>query len=120
MCQFPGCESEHRLHAHHIVHWANGGPTELGNLISACSFHHHKLHEGGWNIIVTDDGFGVDPAIEPLLSELEQFEIDAALADFDCNEPLADRFEAVEREVQQAYVDRNQPALDDYIAALPD
>lgn len=63
MCQFPGCESEHRLHAHHIIHWAKGGPTELANLISVCDFHHHKLHEGGWNIEVTDRGFVfVDPA----------------------------------------------------------
>ena len=62
MCQFPGCESEHRLHAHHIIHWAKGGPTELANLISVCDFHHHKLHEGGWNINVTDQGFlFIDP-----------------------------------------------------------
>ncbi len=62
-CQFPGCESDHRLHAHHIVHWANGGPTELWNLISVCDFHHHQLHEGGWNITTTTDGFTfIDPA----------------------------------------------------------
>ena len=57
MCQFPGCESEHRLHAHHIIHWADGGPTELGNLISLCHFHHHSVHEGGWNITVTNHGW---------------------------------------------------------------
>ena len=27
MCQFPGCEAEQRLHAHHVVHWAQGGAT---------------------------------------------------------------------------------------------
>ena len=57
MCQFPGCESEHRLHAHHVVHWAKGGPTELWNLILVCGFHHHQVHEGGWNIESTDAGF---------------------------------------------------------------
>lgn len=63
MCQFPGCESEHRLHAHHIIHWANGGPTELENLISLCHFHHHSVHEGGWNIVTTDHGWAFyDPA----------------------------------------------------------
>lgn len=63
MCQYPGCESEHRLHAHHIVHWAKGGPTELWNLISVCGFHHHQVHEGGWNVEVAADGFVfVDPA----------------------------------------------------------
>lgn len=69
-------------------------------------------------IVVTDDGFAVDPSIEPLLAELQQFEVDAALADHDCNAPLAERFETVEREVQQAYVDRNRDALDDYLADL--
>lgn len=63
MCQFPGCESEHRLHAHHVIHWANGGPTELGNLILLCHFHHHSVHEGGWNITGTGDGWQfTDPA----------------------------------------------------------
>ena len=57
MCQFPGCESEHRLHAHHIIHWANSGPTELDNLISLCHFHHHSVHEGGWNITTTTSGW---------------------------------------------------------------
>jgi len=32
------------------VHWTNGGLTELHNLILLCSFHHHVVHEGGWNI----------------------------------------------------------------------
>ncbi|NOX31567.1 MAG: HNH endonuclease [Actinobacteria bacterium] len=48
-CQFPGCCSKRRLHAHHVIHWARGGPTKLDNLILVCSFHHHLLHEGGWS-----------------------------------------------------------------------
>jgi len=52
-CQFPGCDTSRRLHAHHVVHWINGGPTELENLILLCSFHHHTVHEGGWNITTT-------------------------------------------------------------------
>lgn len=56
MCRFPGCESTRRLHAHHIIHWANGGETELGNLILLCHHHHHSVHEGGWNITTTVDG----------------------------------------------------------------
>jgi len=52
-CQFPGCDTTRRLHAHHVVHWVNGGPTELENLILLCSFHHHTVHEGGWNITTT-------------------------------------------------------------------
>lgn len=57
MCQHPGCESTSRLHAHHVIHWANGGPTELENLISLCHFHHHTIHEGGWTIIASADGW---------------------------------------------------------------
>lgn len=57
MCQYPGCESEHRLHAHHVIHWSKGGPTELWNLVSLCHFHHHSVHEGGWNITATINGW---------------------------------------------------------------
>jgi hypothetical protein len=28
----------------------DGGSTELDNLVSLCHFHHHSVHEGGWNI----------------------------------------------------------------------
>lgn len=56
MCQFPGCEATRRLHAHHIIHWANGGLTELDNLILLCHHHHHSVHEGGWNIRRTEAG----------------------------------------------------------------
>ncbi len=32
--------------AHHIVHWAHGGPTNLANLILICWRHHRNEHEG--------------------------------------------------------------------------
>ncbi len=47
-CQFPTCETTRRLHAHHITHWADHGPTDLDNLLLLCSYHHHLVHEGGW------------------------------------------------------------------------
>jgi len=56
MCQFHGCGATSQLHAHHIIYWTNGGPTTLDNLILLCHFHHHQVHEGGWNIRTTDDG----------------------------------------------------------------
>ena len=31
-CQFPGCSSRH-CDAHHVVHWADGGETQLANLV---------------------------------------------------------------------------------------
>ncbi len=49
-CRFPGCASSRRLHAHHIIHWLDHGPTEIDNLLLLCSFHHHLIHEGGWTL----------------------------------------------------------------------
>ena len=34
-------------HAHHIIHWANLGPTDLDNLVLLCPSCHHLVHEGG-------------------------------------------------------------------------
>lgn len=49
-CCFPGCDCRRHLQAHHIRHWADGGPTKLSNLLYLCSFHHRLLHEGGYSI----------------------------------------------------------------------
>jgi hypothetical protein len=38
------------VHGHHIQHWADGGPTDLKNLILLCDYHHRFLHEHGWGI----------------------------------------------------------------------
>jgi hypothetical protein len=51
MCAVPGCGSTRGLHAHHIEHWENGGPTELHNLVLLCPFHHRPHHRGIINII---------------------------------------------------------------------
>lgn len=50
VCRFPGCERVKWLVAHHIVHWADGGPTDLANLARLCVAHHCLIHEGGWRI----------------------------------------------------------------------
>src|SRR5919106_3349291 len=47
-CRFPRCERERGLHAHHLVHWADGGGTNLDNLVLLCHAHHRLIHEGGW------------------------------------------------------------------------
>jgi hypothetical protein len=54
-CRFPGCESR-RVDLHHIVYWANGGRTDLGNLISLCKYHHMLVHERGYLIAAARDG----------------------------------------------------------------
>jgi len=63
-CRFPGCPHSRYTEGHHIQHWANGGETKLGNLITLCHHHHHLVHEGGYRIEVTDDGVFrfLDPA----------------------------------------------------------
>ncbi len=49
-CRFPGCENHRFVDAHHIDHWARGGPTNLDNLVLLCRRHHRLLHEGGYAI----------------------------------------------------------------------
>ncbi|MGH2788280.1 MAG: HNH endonuclease [Actinomycetota bacterium] len=39
-CTFPGCGARAFLHAHHMWHWEDGGPTDLNNLVLVCHFHH--------------------------------------------------------------------------------
>ena len=51
-CRFPGCDRARHVHAHHIRHWADGGETALGNLVTLCSFHHRQVHEGGYGVRV--------------------------------------------------------------------
>ncbi len=50
-CAFPGCT---RLpiacDAHHIVHWAEGGPTSLDNLVLLCRKHHTITHQTPWQV----------------------------------------------------------------------
>jgi hypothetical protein len=48
-CQFPGCTAR-RCDAHHLVHWADGGATSLGNLVLLCRRHHRAVHEGGFAV----------------------------------------------------------------------
>ena len=55
-CQFPGCGRVERVHAHHRRHWADGGLTDLPNLILLCGYHHRFLHEHGWTIEDSPDG----------------------------------------------------------------
>jgi 5-methylcytosine-specific restriction endonuclease McrA len=55
-CRFPGCESR-RVDLHHIVHWINGGRTDLENLISLCPCHHKLVHDRGY-LIAAQPGRG--------------------------------------------------------------
>lgn len=54
-CVVPGCGATRGLHAHHIQHWEDGGPTELWNLVLVCPHHHREHHRGGITITGTAD-----------------------------------------------------------------
>jgi hypothetical protein len=49
-CRFPGCQRTRWTHGHHLVHWIDGGPTDLSNLATLCGRHHHLVHESGWTL----------------------------------------------------------------------
>jgi len=52
-CAFPGCRRKPiACDAHHIVAWADGGPTSLGNLVMLCRKHHTLMHETPWQVRV--------------------------------------------------------------------
>jgi len=55
-CTFPGCGTRSFTHAHHVVWWERGGPTDLENLVLVCSFHHRLVHEYGWHLRRLPDG----------------------------------------------------------------
>ena len=60
-CAVPGCGATRGLHAHHIRHWEDGGPTELANLALVCPYHHRSHHRG--EITITG------PATEPEVTD---------------------------------------------------
>ena len=44
-CSFPGCTTPaHWCDAHHLVHWADGGTSDLTNLALLCGRHHSVVH----------------------------------------------------------------------------
>lgn len=71
-CAHPGCANTKKLHAHHVIPWLVGGPTDLDNLIILCERHHVALHEHVYRIrklgngrfrFETPDGVDLENAI---------------------------------------------------------
>jgi hypothetical protein len=55
-CTFPDCDRPPRWCAgHHLLHWAQGGPTDLDNLTLLCGEHHRLVHEGDWEVRLGPD-----------------------------------------------------------------
>ena len=57
-CRFPGCEQPPSVcQVHHLIPWAQGGATTLGNLALFCRFHHIiVIHRWGWKITCHPNG----------------------------------------------------------------
>jgi hypothetical protein len=56
-CVWPRCDRAATwTAAHHVVHWANGGATDLSNLVLLCRRHHWMVHEGGWELTRSKNG----------------------------------------------------------------
>ena len=53
-CRFPGCTRRRKLHAHHVVYWSLGGPTDLA-LVLICSRHHTLIHAQGFQLELHPD-----------------------------------------------------------------
>jgi hypothetical protein len=44
-CSYPRCSKPAGwTDAHHLIHWIDGGPTDLANAALLCSYHHHIVH----------------------------------------------------------------------------
>ncbi|AVP68057.1 HNH endonuclease signature motif containing protein [Prescottella equi] len=55
-CAFPGCGAPPaHCEGHHIKHWADGGPTDLDNLVLLCRYHHTLLHHSHWEVHIGPD-----------------------------------------------------------------
>ncbi|MFN2506726.1 MAG: DUF222 domain-containing protein, partial [Acidimicrobiales bacterium] len=80
-CRYPSCERRRWGHAHHVRHWADGGPTDLDNLLWLCPTHHRLVHERGWSItgnpggqvtFVRPDGRPLATGPPPLAAEVRR------------------------------------------------
>jgi len=72
-----------KLHAHHVLRWPLGGPTDLANLVLVCGRHHTLLHTQGFQltlhpdrtiIVTTADGAAVPHHPELPWGEAEQLD----------------------------------------------
>lgn len=53
------CGSTVGLHAHHLIHWEHGGPTELWNLVLLCPHCHRSHHRGLIRVVGPADSLEV-------------------------------------------------------------
>lgn len=50
-CVMPGCKAPPSwCHAHHVVEWSRGGPTDIDNGVLLCAMHHRLIHRGAFRL----------------------------------------------------------------------
>jgi hypothetical protein len=55
-CARPGCTRPPKYcRPHHIIFWADGGLTDLDNLVLLCDRHHREIHHTEWTVQMRDD-----------------------------------------------------------------
>ena len=55
-CAFPVCgRPPSWCDPHHVVHWTNGGPTALSNLVLLCRRHHRLIHHKRFSVEIVDE-----------------------------------------------------------------
>lgn len=68
-CAWPGCpHPPGYTEAHHLDWWErDDGPTDLSNGILLCSGCHHRIHDNGWQIEISDNvpWFIPPPSVDP-------------------------------------------------------
>ncbi len=58
-CTYPGCDMPaHWSDAHHLVHWADGGATDLSNAALLCERHHTVVHTRRYAGVLVEDDTG--------------------------------------------------------------
>lgn len=56
-CVVAGCDAPHWLiDVHHLVHWTDGGNTDLDNLVGLCRWHHRRAHSKDFDLRRRPDG----------------------------------------------------------------
>ena len=84
-CTFPGCDRPPSWCVGHHARrrWAEGGPTNLEEIVLICPHHHRVVHAASWEVWFADDGYpeylppaSVDPARRPIRNA--RFHADAA------------------------------------------
>jgi Domain of unknown function (DUF222)/HNH endonuclease len=58
-CTYPGCDMPGQwCDAHHLIHWADGGPSDLANAALLCERHHTIVHARRYAGLVVEDDTG--------------------------------------------------------------